>query len=86
MTQISGHAFEKAEVTTIAIPESIRRVEDEAFAHCETLKAIAFCGPMPEMGKHLIEGCSSLEGVYLLAEEDATAQHAVLAAAGLTDI
>ena len=86
MTQISGHAFEKAEVTTIAIPESIRRVADEAFAHCETLKAIAFCGPMPEMGKHLIEGCSSLEGVYLLAEEDATAQHAVLAAAGLTDI
>ncbi|MBQ1169256.1 MAG: leucine-rich repeat protein, partial [Oscillospiraceae bacterium] len=86
VTQISGHAFEKAEVTTIAIPESIRRVADEAFAHCETLKAIAFCGPMPEMGKHLIEGCSSLEGVYLLAEEDATAQHAVLAAAGLTDI
>ena len=30
VTQISGHAFEKAEVTTIAIPESIRRVEDEA--------------------------------------------------------
>ena len=71
VTQIAANAFaENSYIDTVLLPNTITFVGDSAFANCEDMKAIAFCGDIPELGTALLTGCNSLEYLYVLSGND----------------
>ena len=87
VSQVGDHAFaNNTEVDVIAVPESIKYIEDHAFAECTDLKAVAFLGELPEFGTSIVDGCDSLEYLFVLRVDDSDAMETVLTDAGLLNV
>lgn len=68
VTEIAASAFANhTDICGIAIPETILTIGDSAFSKCGNLKAIAFWGKLPKLGEAVIDGCESLERIYILS-------------------
>ena len=74
VTQIGEKAFADNEIIeAIILPENIAYIDNDAFAGCSSLKAIAFCGDTLEGDSSIIKGCNELEKIFILSDKDLSA-------------
>lgn len=60
---IGYKAFNESSITSIELPETLRKVKPEAFALCKSLTSIAFPDSVEEIGRMVCNCCISLETV-----------------------
>ena len=65
VTSIVGYAFEKAEMTSVSIPESVKTIGMDAFTNCKALTSVKLPEGLIEMEIGILSGCSSLKTVTI---------------------
>lgn len=65
VTTIEKWAFESSGLTTIAIPDSVTRVDMEAFLYCTDLKEVELSANLEILEENLFFGCTSLNTIVL---------------------
>ena len=59
--EINKSAFSSKNITTVAIPESVRVIGDNAFSSCSKLEHVIFEGGVTTIGKRAFYNCTALE-------------------------
>ncbi len=65
VTEIGDNAFEKAEITSVTMPNTVTRVGTEAFAYCRALEEIKFSTELKSIGSKAFYNCEKLTEVEL---------------------
>ena len=65
VTEIAPLAFEGAFLTTVQIPESIRKIGDEAFSGCKDLAWVEMPETLDAIGSFAFSDCVSLESIEI---------------------
>ena len=64
VTKIEGQPFANTSITSVRLPESIKRIPIESFAACKNLKS-AYLPGLEELPVYTFDGSKNLETVYL---------------------
>lgn len=62
---ISPKAFENSTVKSVAIPDTVTKIEDKAFIGCTALENVTFGAHTEEIGSAAFEGCTALKEMVL---------------------
>lgn len=65
VTTIGSKAFEKKAITSIVLPNTVTKIDDEAFSECASLSSVALSGVLEEIGQWGFYNCTSLEHLAL---------------------
>ncbi len=80
VTIIGKKAFlGKKKLKKIVLPESIREIEDYAFANCGKLESIVICKECKICGQGILQGCKNLKYIYGDRKEEEKETAALLA-------
>lgn len=63
--EIGSDAFINVEIVGVKLPDTVVKINDEAFLYCTTLVEVVFGDNVIEIGKNAFEGCSALSSVEL---------------------
>ena len=55
-------------LTVVRLPESVKVIEDDAFANCSNLKEVHFGTAVCYLGERILRGCPSLTDVYFYSD------------------
>ena len=66
VTAIGNYAFARhyAGLTSLAIPESVTSIGDQAFVGCASLTSLTIPSSVTRVGQHLFDFCPGLTGVF----------------------
>lgn len=65
VTQIGKNAFEEYDMTYINIPDSVKKILDNAFKKCTCLETVKFSKSLELIGNSAFEECTNLNNVKL---------------------
>ena len=65
VTTIGPKAFEKKAITSIVLPNTVTKIDDEAFSECASLSSVTLSGALTEIGQWGFYKCVSLEHLAL---------------------
>lgn len=65
VTTIGSKAFEKKAITSIVLPNTVTKIDDEAFSECASLSSVTLSGVLEEIGQWGFYNCTSLEHLTL---------------------
>ena len=81
VTVIGKKAFlGKKKVKKVVLPDSIKEIEDYAFANCAKLESIVICPACRTYGQGILQGCRGLRYIYNNHQEEDGETAALLAA------
>ena len=60
-----GAFAEREDITTVTIPEGVRRIGDKAFRGCSELQTVTFPSSLREIGDEAFKDCPHLDGVKI---------------------
>ncbi len=63
--EIGSDAFINVEIVGVKLPDTVVKINEEAFLYCTTLVEVIFGDSVIEIGKSAFEGCSALSKVEL---------------------
>lgn len=63
--EIGSDAFVNVEIIGVKLPNTVEKINDEAFLYCTTLVEVIFGDNVIEIGESAFEGCSALSKVQL---------------------
>lgn len=62
---IDDNAFERCDLTSVLIPETIRSIGEEAFQSCSSLKTVTIKSELKEIKEYTFEDCESLTKIII---------------------
>lgn len=65
ITSISNRAFQSTEIESVSIPDSIVRIDSQAFDSCKQLTSIVIPDSVTQLSDNVFANCSALESVTL---------------------
>lgn len=65
VTSIEGFAFSGSDITSVILPASLKRIGDDAFSYCASLKQVKFNEGLEDIGNYAFQYDTSLESVSL---------------------
>ena len=65
VTKIASHAFEKAPIVSVRIPDTVTEIEDYAFYYCRGLQKIVFSKSLYKIGKYAFSYCGKIKQLIL---------------------
>ncbi len=65
VTSIEGYAFSGSDITSVTIPASVKRIGDDAFSYCSSLKTVNFSEGIEDIGNYAFQYDTALESVSL---------------------
>ncbi len=81
VTTIGKKAFlGKRKLKKLVLPDSIKEIQDYAFANCKKLESIVMSKECETFGQGILQGCKSLKYIYDNQKEDEKETAALLAA------
>lgn len=86
LTTIGNTAFEKKEITSIVIPNTVHSIEAEAFSECAHLAQVTLSNTLEEIGQFAFYKCNALERITLPASLKRIGKWAFFTCAVLTDV
>lgn len=64
VTQINGFAFYRCPIKYIELPNSVNKIEYDAFKECSALEYVYLPSALTDIGDSAFEGCSALSDIY----------------------
>ena len=65
MKELTANLFIRSDIVEIAIPSSVKKVDDSVFKECTSLKKVDFKKGIETIGKYVFKDCTSLEKIIL---------------------
>ena len=65
ITAICAKAFYRSEITSVTLPDSVKRIGDGAFSECRNIEEFTIPDGFTEITSHMFSGCTSLKKVYI---------------------
>lgn len=67
VTEIYNKAFQKSQITSVTMPNTLTKVGNNAFEGCTNLASISFSTALTSIGSSAFKGCTALTGISLPA-------------------
>ena len=83
---ISMQAFWKSGLKSVALPDSLQRVSDRAFADCKKLSNVTFGNGLKRIGDYMFMNCPSLTSVKIPDNIESIGQYAFSACSNLETV
>lgn len=87
ISEIGNFAFANTKISSIRLPESVKKIGDSAFSSCEALESVNFIKSITYIGNSAFKGCKQLKKAEIPTDSSLTyIGDEAFASSGLTEI